>query len=236
MDHKKIAIQKLEQNIDEAYAKKVSVFVPTEATILGVRVPQVKKIAAEMSKDTPQTVEDLVSFMDACLDPPHRELFLLNVFLLARKKNIHQDPHVWEKCGQWAEKLIDWEMTDQMAVSLTGEMVACDLSRKKDLLKWVKADHMWKRRLALVSTIASNHSKRSNPELTIAVCEHAMTDKEPMIYKAVGFALREACRGGGSQEVYEFLLSQKDVVYRKTLVESIKKLDPEKQENLLKTG
>lgn len=54
-----------------------------------------------------------------------------------------------------------------------------------------------------------------------------------MVSKAVGFALREACRAGGSDLVFEVLRAHRGAIHRRTLTESIKKLSAQQKAALL---
>jgi 3-methyladenine DNA glycosylase AlkD len=91
----------------------------------------------------------------------------------------------------------------------------------------------WRRRFALICTIPPNHKGRKNPQLAIRIAKPLMNDEDPMVYKAVGFALREACRAGGEDEVFEFLLSVRDRAYRRTITESAKKLSAAHKKRLV---
>ncbi|MDH4262222.1 MAG: DNA alkylation repair protein [Spirochaetia bacterium] len=230
----KISIEKLTKKIDLNYKKTVTGFVPTDAIILGVRVPDIRSIAREIKKEIPAISLNLVtSFMDKTISPVTRELFLLNIFLITGFKDFYTDKALWKKIDVWADSLLDWEMTDQLGGMISGEMVVYDLSRTVTLKKWLKSRSVWKRRLALISTIAGNHKKRKNTQLAIEISRPLMKDKAPNVYKAVGFALREACRAGGGKEVFQFLMSEKNKANKKTIIESAKKLSEKEQKQLL---
>jgi len=226
---------KLESRIDPEYAEKIKVFVPGQANVMGVRVPDLRNMAKELKKEYPEiSISDIIDLMDHALKPQvNREYYILILFVLSSIKNFTKDEMLWREMDKWGDCLIDWEMTDQLGGVIVGEFVAEDLTKSETLRKWTESDHVWKRRLALIATISCNKKKRKNPGIAIDISSRLMTDEHPMIYKAVGFALREACRAGGEKEVFDFLLSVKDTAYSKTKTESMKKLS-EKEQSVLK--
>lgn len=209
------------------YQASIGVIVPTEATLLGIKVPALRALARELSAQWGKPgLDELIALMDLVYKRPHRERFLVVTFLIARTRGFTQSDALWEAIDRWIDGMVDWEMVDQVAGAIAGEIVARDPERHaKTLAKWTRSDNRWRRRFALICTIATNKKKRSNPGLAIRIARPLMKDEDPMVYKAVGFALREACRSGGADEVFEFLVSVKGKAYRRTLVESAKKLD-----------
>ena len=227
----RLADEKLQAMIDPDYQEKIKVFVPGQANVMGVRVPDLRKLAKELYKEYRDiTMDELFELMDDALVPEvKREHFMLTVFVLSEIKNFSRDEKLWREINKWGDCLIDWEMTDQLGGVIVGECVAEDLSKSETLMQWTKSDHVWKRRLALIATISCNKKKRKNAEIAIDISRELMEDEHPMIYKAVGFALREACRAGGEKEVFDFLLSVKDKACPKTITESMKKLSEKEQ-------
>jgi 3-methyladenine DNA glycosylase AlkD len=227
--------ERLAPLVSSDYQASIGVIVPTEATVLGVRVPALRALARELERDWEKPSLDLlIPLMDRICKQPHRERFLIATFMLARVKGFADDPRLWEATNRWIDAMIDWEMVDQFASAVAGEIVArAPKQYAKTLLEWTRSDNLWRRRFALICTIPSNHKGRKNPKLAIRVAKPLMRDEEPMVYKAVGFALREACRAGGEDLVFDFLCSVEGRAYRRTIVESAKKLSDEQKQRLL---
>ncbi len=58
---------------------------------------------------------------------------------------------------------------------------------------WTRSPDRWWRRAALVSTVPLNlrsHGGRGDPKRTLAVCDLLLRDRDPMIVKALSWALR----------------------------------------------
>ncbi|MGD2070749.1 MAG: DNA alkylation repair protein, partial [Gemmatimonadota bacterium] len=63
-----------------------------------------------------------------------------------------------------------------------------------DVLAWAGSPDRWWRRAALVSTVALNKKSRGgsgDPERTFPVCDALAGDRDPMVAKALSWALRE---------------------------------------------
>jgi 3-methyladenine DNA glycosylase AlkD len=76
-----------------------------------------------------------------------------------------------------------------------------------------------------------NHKGRAQPELTLRVCHPLLADPEPLVRKAVGWALREASKKAETR-VFEFLLEQREQMPASVLREAAEKLRPEHQQRL----
>jgi 3-methyladenine DNA glycosylase AlkD len=87
-----------------------------------------------------------------------------------------------------------WGAVDAFARTLAGPawlrgQVSDDL-----IHRWARADDLWWRRAALVSTVALNvrsHGGRGDVPRTLAVCSMLAGDGEDMVVKALSWALRE---------------------------------------------
>jgi 3-methyladenine DNA glycosylase AlkD len=87
-----------------------------------------------------------------------------------------------------------WDDVDSFTRTLSGpawlkRQISDDL-----IHRWARSDNLWRRRMALVSTVALNmRSQGGNGDVprTLAICEMLVADKEDMIVKALSWALRE---------------------------------------------
>jgi 3-methyladenine DNA glycosylase AlkD len=77
-----------------------------------------------------------------------------------------------------------------------------------------------------------NHKGRSYPEETLRVCRPLLTDKEPAVRKAVGWALREAS-AKAENLVFQFLLEHQDQMAPSLLRDAAEKLSPAHKQQLL---
>lgn len=104
-------------------------------------------------------------------------------------------------------------------------MVAADLALVAQLEVLTASDNPWTRRFALATVSELNHQGRSHPEETLRVCRSLLSDPEPTVRKAVGWALKEASKKAETR-VYEFLLEHGAQMATGVLREASEKLTP----------
>jgi len=180
---------------DEAYRKKLSALVPTESRVMGVPVPRIRELVKEFHakhKDE-TTIEVACELLDLFSQARGREEMLFGIFLLARLRP-QPSTSLWQRVDRWVETVNNWEVCDQLAMNIAGPLVAKDMSLVQELVNWTKSKNFWRRRFAVAATTVLNRKGQSYPEETFLVCEPLLLDKEPMVRKAVAWAIREVAR------------------------------------------
>ncbi|MEZ4709143.1 MAG: DNA alkylation repair protein [Caldilineaceae bacterium] len=218
--------------IDPAYLANISQLVPTAWTILGVRVPELRTLAAELNK-THKTVGalDIAAFLDVAFAARCREEVLVGIFWLTKKQR-HLTDALWPHIDQWLEQIVDWEMCDQLATGVGAVIVARNLALVDDLAAWTQSDNEWRRRFPAALASALNQKGRAHAAETLRICAPLMQDPSPMVRKAVGWALREAGKADEAA-VFHFLQRHRGTTPRGLLRESAQKLTPAHQAELL---
>jgi 3-methyladenine DNA glycosylase AlkD len=113
-----------------------------------------------------------------------------------------------------ARGMADWAAVDCFSVYLSGP--AWQRGRISDSVvhRWARSPDRWWRRAALVSTVPLNsraHGGAGDSRRTLRVCRLLEADRDPMVVKAVSWALRElAKREPGS--VRRFLAERGDAL------------------------
>jgi 3-methyladenine DNA glycosylase AlkD len=90
--------------------------------------------------------------------------------------------------------LSDWGAVDLFGVTIAGPAWREGLIRDKTVAAWAASDDRWRRRLALVATVPLNSRARGgtgDAKRTLAVCTVLKADRDPMVVKALSWALRE---------------------------------------------
>ncbi len=96
-----------------------------------------------------------------------------------------------------ARGLADWGSIDLFGVTVTGPAWQGRLLSDAKVRAWARSSDRWRRRLALVSTVALNSRARGgsgDPHRTLAVCRPLMADRDDMVVKALSWALRELAK------------------------------------------
>lgn len=105
-----------------------------------------------------------------------------------------QIPHLpWSFFERWRKPLCTWHDTDGLGIYVFGPWLAADVKpRSRYLEKLIAAREICSRRLALVGTVTLNRRlETAIPELTLKLVDAVAHEREPLITKAVSWALRE---------------------------------------------
>lgn len=143
------------------------------------------------------------------------------------KKEIHTIP--WNKIDKWLNYIDNWKTCDQLAIIVALVMVK-NPTLLEGLHHLTASENKWKRRFAVATISNMNHAGRQYPEETFIICKNLLVDKEQVVSKAVGWALREISKKCPEQTV-EFLNQNKTIISKKLLGKSVELL-PEKQKAL----
>jgi len=217
---------------DSSYRERMQGMVPTADGILGVPVPQIRALAAEFAK-----AEGSFTLADACLLLSHfgerrsREGMLFSTFLLIRFRR-YFSVHLWLAVDRWVDMVDNWETCDQMATNIASEIVARNLHLVDTLVQWTASPNLWRRRFAVAATTALNQRGRRYPAESLRVCEHLMGEKESIVQKAVGWAIREASEQD-PDAAFQFLSRWKGKAQPRILREGAQKLPAEYRAALL---
>jgi len=154
--------------------------------MIGVTVPDNRAVAREYADaDTDVVVEMLLSEVHE-----HR---LSGLLALVRAYERSKDParrsHIIDVYLAHADRCNNWDLVDLSAPRLLGREIA-EGRRIIEHRQLSAAESMWRRRIAIVSTLWPVMKHRRTDE-AIAQCEVHISDPEPLIHKATGWVLRE---------------------------------------------
>jgi 3-methyladenine DNA glycosylase AlkD len=159
--------------------------------------------------------------------PPHVALELAGLLLNAQRMDYrfiayelinrhpgalaHLDARQLERLGRG---IASWGAVDCFAVLVSGP-VWRDKRVPNSLIRgWARSKDRWWRRAALVSTVPLNNKSRGgkgDTHRTLQVCRLLERDRDPMVAKALSWALRELSKRD-PRAVREFLAGRKDVL------------------------
>jgi len=166
--------------------------VPTRAPLPGVRVPVIRRLAAEFAAAHPDLeAADAASLLDALTRRRCREELLFGTFLLARYGR-RLPPQMWARLDRWVAAIENWETCDQLAMTVAAPLVAREPALIRELVRRATSAHPWERRFAAATAAALCQKGRGRADLALKVCEKLMRETDPRVQKAVGWVLREA--------------------------------------------
>ena len=150
---------------------------------LGVRVPQLRKLAQKHKKADKMTVLRLLQseWHEA------RLLALLIWVLQFERGNADVRSRIFDLFMENIEYVDSWDMTDLSAPKIVGPYLI-DGDRGQ-LYRMLEEEDLWKRRIAMISTL--HFIRQGDFEDTLTMAEKLITDKRDLIQKASGWMLRE---------------------------------------------
>jgi len=209
---------------DASYRLQIERLVPGIRTI-GVRVPKIRALASDFARRHKGiTMEKLESLMEQCLATGSRDQILFGAFLLARSKK-QLAALSWQSVERWTRAIDNWETCDQIAMSIAAPLVAAESSLVARLVALARDKNLWRRRFALATAAALNQHGRRLPEATLAVCRHVVADEEPMVQKALAWAVREVCKNDAPL-ARDFLTRHRNALPARVLKAAAAKLAP----------
>jgi 3-methyladenine DNA glycosylase AlkD len=215
----------LESNIDLKYQKSMSGFVVGgKAKLYGVKVPVLRKIAAEVNKDLKSaTDEQFLEFVDKVYAQGSHEEKHLACYLVEKRKSV-LGYFNWRLIKKWSAVVDNWANNDVLACLVIGPWVVLNFEERiKYLEQFIDSKNLWHRRLALVSMIMPIRAQKG-VNVSLRFVSKVAKERDPMITKAVSWLLREMVRKGFSKEVTAYLKANKNVLAPLVVREVINKL------------
>jgi len=138
------------------------------------------------------SVDDAMAFADALIEDRHLEVKGVGIEVVAR---FHRDftPRLLPRWKGWlaGNHSANWATTDSICGALIGPLLLKHPTHCDNLRAWARHRNMWVRRAAIVGLI---HRARRGESLDAVydIARRLHGDREDLIQKAVGWALREA--------------------------------------------
>jgi 3-methyladenine DNA glycosylase AlkD len=173
--------------VDPAYRAQLMRLVPTNAPLLGVRVPAIRALAREIDREHALSDDAAVALLHALATRRCREELLVGIFIIARsKRRIAQV--TWRDLDSWVDAIENWETCDQLAMAIARARL--DDQAITLLAKWARSRNPWRRRFA-VATVATAPLPARDVERVLA---GVASEREPIVKKAVTWARRELAK------------------------------------------
>ncbi len=189
--------------------------------LYGVRVPNLRKISKKYFDINIDTIEQL-------LHNEYHEVRLLALFILNHKfkKYKQERSNIVKFYLNNADYINNWDLVDMSAPYILGEYLYENQDKLDILDKLSNSNHLWKERIAIVST--QYLIKQGFYEPTIKLSEKYISHPHHLIHKATGWMLRELGKKD-INELYSFLDKYANIMPRVMLRYSIERLNQDKR-------
>lgn len=187
------ALAQLNEHQDPEKAAQSATYHKAPRPYLGVANPIINDLTKEWR--TKMDVEQRVDLADALWETDIYEARIAAAKLLTQAR-IKDDDDVWGLIASWVDDFDSWAIADHACMAGQKRLVV-DPARIDHVEEWVKSEHMWTRRAALVITLP--WTKMNNPKpLDLEIRERVLgwaalmvPDRTWFIQKAIAWWLRE---------------------------------------------
>ena len=193
---------------------------------VGVKVPELRKLAKEYQEITVKGVKQLLK------SPIHEERLLALLILVRKysKGNETEKKRIYELYLKNTQFINNWDLVDISSHHIIGAFLV-DKS-KEPLYSLAKSMNLWERRISIISTFYFiKHDKYAE---TLKISEILLMDEQDLIHKAVGWMLREIGKRHMPTEE-KFLRKHYKRMPRTMLRYAIEKFPEDKRQGYLKS-
>jgi 3-methyladenine DNA glycosylase AlkD len=210
------------QLADGTKAVDMAAYMKTEMPFYGIQNPQRQPVYREMKKRFPAANRrDYEAATLALWKLPHREeKYAALQFAEQNDQFVDADSiPLYERLireGAW------WDLVDEIAIHLSGRAHFKERKAVKPVMNsWVKDDHLWVRRAAVLSQIG--HKQKTDAKQLFKYCLQLADEKEFFIRKAIGWALRDYS-WSDADAVIAFVATNETVLSPLTRREALKRV------------
>ncbi len=168
---------------------------------IGVDMPTMRSIAKNY---TSMSLKDLQTLLESKI---HEYRMVALVILVNKykksKKEKFQKREIYNFYLKNTRNINNWDLVDISCPHIIGEF--CLIEGPGILRDLAKSDHLWEKRVSIVSTLRLIKEKRYGE--TLAISDMLINDEHDLIHKAVGWMLREV--GKKNKGVLELFLKER---------------------------
>lgn len=182
----------LRADADPERAAQMAAYHKVTRPYLGLTVPQIEVLVADWRK---RGMAERLNLATRLWDSDIHEARVAAAKLLTQAR-IPDDEAVWTMLAGWVPDFDAWAIADHTGSAISRRLTA-DPGRLDQTESWIRADHMWTRRAALVSTLPwakMNHPKPDDlvrRERILGWAASMVDDREWFIQKAIAWWLRD---------------------------------------------
>lgn len=220
-------ITALESYRDPKRAEWAKTYYPTGLNVLGLSVPDTKKVLKELKTETKSyPARAKIRFALELIDTGIFECQHLAYEYLGRDKKVLKELTA-KDIEALDQNLDNWVLVDTFSAYFLGYAWRENIISTATIKSYLKSGNVWKRRCAIVATVALNQKARGghgDVERTLEICKLAIDDHEDMINKAMSWALRELAKRNKAS-VVNFVDQYRDRLHKRVLREVANKLE-----------
>jgi 3-methyladenine DNA glycosylase AlkD len=161
-------------------------------------------------------------------DVHEERLVALLIMVQRHRRHPEEREELYDAYLAHTARVDNWDLVDATAPYLVGGFLR---DRPRDrLYELARSDSLWERRIAIIATLA--FIRGDDLDDTFAICEQLLGDREDLIHKACGWALREAGKRD-ERRMIAFLERHVGRMPRTTFRYAIERLEPVERARLM---
>lgn len=191
-------------------------FFKTKPNFIGLNVPTCRQLAKKYQN---LDFKDLKTLINSHYHE-HKLIAIFILILQYRKADEIKKKKIVNFYLKHISQINNWDLVDSSAYQILGDYLLNNKKERKILYQFSKSDNLWKRRIAIVSTLA--FIKNNQLSDTFKLAKVLMNDREVLVCQACGWLLREAGKKDEKQ-LLNFLKKYYKLINRRTLSYSLEK-------------
>jgi 3-methyladenine DNA glycosylase AlkD len=194
---------------------------------IGVTVPNQRVVAKKYYSKI--SLNEIVELLHSPIHEYRLTALIMLVYKFEKQKSESERKHIFDIYINNTDYINNWDLVDLSAPKIVGAYL---FDKDRTLLyDFAKTNHLWKQRIAIISTYY--FIKRNEFEDTLRISEILLNHKHDLIHKAVGWMLREVGKMNLQVEI-EFLNKNYKQMPRTMLRYAIEKFDEDLRQKYLK--
>jgi len=145
-------------------------------------------------------------------------------------------PKNFDYIDEIASNLTEWGPTDSFSLYIMQPLLNKYPNEVKKLLeKWNDSQHLWKKRASVVVFTRKVGASSKYVDYLLKLCDNLIWDKEDLVRKAVGWALKDNMIGKNKEKVLNYVKKLREMGVSSTItLYAIRKLKGKEREEILK--
>jgi 3-methyladenine DNA glycosylase AlkD len=196
-------------------------------TFIGITVPHIRQIVKLYWKEI--SLEDTLILLQKPIHEYRLAALLILVEKFTKTKDHSEKEVIVESYLCNIDYINNWDLVDTSSYKILGAWL---YTRDRSILyKLANENHLWKQRVAIISTF--HFIKKNDYTTALDIAEILLNHKHDLIHKAAGWMLREIGNRSYDTE-YDFLEKHYKVMPRTMLRYAIEKFDESVRQMFLK--
>lgn len=223
----------LQKAVDPLYKVGATRFFKEQIKLYGVRVPNVRRIAANYAADLKTVpLQELFPLCEQLLKTGYMEDATIALALVYKKRT---QLHVtdFDRLECWVDTYVtNWAICDDLSAHMLGYCVEKYPELIAKLYAWTTSKNPWVRRATAVSLIVPARAGRNLDD--VFVIAHALVhDQDDLVQKGCGWMLKEAAKEH-QKEIIAFIEQYRSTMPRTMLRYAIELMPKEVKQHLMR--